>query len=433
MDIPSVFRRLARLALRFLSHGFRTYRHREGIFVLVIIALGVVLAVIPTGYENPIHAASPRVQARVLSVDDSQVQHFGVITQGEQYARVRVLEGTWKDTEMDAVNLLYGKMENDKLFAPGDRALAVIDPSADGTGVAHITLMDHWRIDLEVLMVALFFALLLLYGGWTGIKTFAAFGFSALAIWKVLIPAFLAGWPPLPVTLGFIAILAAITIFLVGGLNRTGIAALLGCLAGVGASTLMGLGFGSAFHLNGAVQAFSETLLYSGHTDLDLNQLFLAGTFLASSGALMDLAIDVAAALAEVHHKRPGLGRRSLMSSGFRVGRTVFGTMVTTLLLAYAGGFTSLFMVFMAQGIPLVNFFNMSYISMEIFHTMAGCFGLVLVAPLTAILSALIFTRQWKDAPEAAYAGQAAEQGKTIVVDLPVEQERSLVSTLSDR
>lgn len=53
----------------------------------------------------------------------------------------------------------------------------------------------------------------------------------------------------------------------------------------------------------------------------------------------------------------------------------------------------SLLMVFMAQGIPMMNIFNLSYVSAEILHTLVGSFGLVLVAPCTAVAGGLILTR----------------------------------------
>jgi len=96
----------------------------------------------------------------------------------------------------------------------------------------------------------------------------------------------------------------------------------------------------------------------------------------------------VAASMEELHLKRPALGFIELAKSGLNVGRKVIGTMSTTLLLAYTGGFTSLLMVFMAQNVNPLTMFSMSYVSSEVFHTMVGSLGLVLIAPLTALLSA---------------------------------------------
>ncbi len=64
----------------------------------------------------------------------------------------------------------------------------------------------------------------------------------------------------------------------------------------------------------------------------------------------------------------------------------------TTLLLAYSGGYMALLMVFMAQGTPVINILNLKYVSAEILHTMVGSLGLIMVAPLTAIIAGLWFT-----------------------------------------
>ena len=142
------------------------------------------------------------------------------------------------------------------------------------------------------------------------------------------------------------------------------------------------------------MKPFSETLLYSGFAHLDLTRIFLGGIFLASSGAVMDLAMDVASAMREIVEKKPDITRKALIMSGFTVGRAVVGTMTTTLLLAYTGSYTSLLLVFVAQGIPLANILNMQYVSAEILHTLVGSFGLVTVAPFTALASGFLFVKK---------------------------------------
>ena len=70
--------------------------------------------------------------------------------------------------------------------------------------------------------------------------------------------------------------------------------------------------------------------------------------------------------------------------------------MTTTLLLAYSGGYIALFMVFMAQGTPIENILNLKYVSGEILHTIVGSFGMIMVAPLTAVLAGIFFTKKEK-------------------------------------
>ena len=78
------------------------------------------------------------------------------------------------------------------------------------------------------------------------------------------------------------------------------------------------------------------------------------------------------------------------MRSGISVGKAVIGTMTTTLLLAYSGGYTALLMVFMAQGTPILNVLNITYVSAEILHVLAGSLGVVLVAPATALFGGIL-------------------------------------------
>jgi uncharacterized membrane protein len=68
--------------------------------------------------------------------------------------------------------------------------------------------------------------------------------------------------------------------------------------------------------------------------------------------------------------------------------------MTTTLLLAYTDGFTTMIMVFIAQGTPLLNIFNIQYVSSEILHTLVGSFGLVTVAPFTALIGGLVYVKE---------------------------------------
>ena len=66
----------------------------------------------------------------------------------------------------------------------------------------------------------------------------------------------------------------------------------------------------------------------------------------------------------------------------------------STLLFAYSGGYVALLMVFMAQGTPVENILNYKYVAAEIIHTLIGSFGLVTVAPFTAITASLLYTRR---------------------------------------
>ena len=138
----------------------------------------------------------------------------------------------------------------------------------------------------------------------------------------------------------------------------------------------------------------SESLLYSGYAHLNLTQIFMASIFIGASGAVMDLSVDITSAIHEVVEKRPDLDWKEAAKSGVNVGRAAMGTMTTTLLFAYSGGYIALLMVFMAQGTPVDHILNYKYVAAEIIHTVIGSFGLVTVAPFTALCAGVLLTRK---------------------------------------
>ena len=79
------------------------------------------------------------------------------------------------------------------------------------------------------------------------------------------------------------------------------------------------------------------------------------------------------------------------------VGKAVIGTMATTLLLAYSGGYATLLMAFMAKNTNEFALININYISSEILNIIVGSFGLVLTAPLTAIIGGFILSFEKKN------------------------------------
>jgi uncharacterized membrane protein len=363
---------------------------RDAILAMVIFTLSVVLLVMPSGFQSPFAQSVERSRAKVLEVDNSLVQQFGIVKAGSQSLLVHILDGPYADQEIEATNNLIGKMETDKLFQEGDTAYLVIDSVVEGQIVA-ATAYDHYRLDIELILVILFALFLIAFAGWSGVRALLSFVFALLLMWKILLPSILLGRDPVVVSLVVVVALTAATLYLVAGVNRTALVALLGSLLGILLTIVVAAVLLPPFHLHGAIQPFSETLLYSGFEDLNLTRLFVAAIFLGASGAVLDVAIDISTAMSEVIEKRPDLSRRELIQSGFVVGRNMTSTMVTTLLMAYASGYMALLMVFMAQGIPPLNLLNTNYVAAEILKTVVGSFGLVTVAPFTALVGGLIY------------------------------------------
>lgn len=360
--------------------------------VVIISVLIVGISMMPTGFSvNEYFDESNRASVLILETDNQNLYNTGVIVQGEQTCEVRILDGPFKGQETIGVNHLMGKLEMDKIFAPGDKALVSID--FEDEQINFVTLIDHYRIDVEILLFVAFAVLLIGFARTIGLKTILSFIFTVVVIWKFLIPGLLKGLPPIGLSLVIVVILTVVIITLVLGLNRQAVAAIIGSMLGSFLTCLLAIVFGNLFKIHGAVMNFSESLLYSGYSHLNLTDIFIAATFLASSGAVMDIAVDMVAAMYELIQKKPEMQSKEIISSGFNIGRAVIGTMTTTLLLAYSGGYIGLLMVFTAQGTPVINILNLKYVAAEIFYTLVGSFGLVTVAPFTAVVAGFLFTR----------------------------------------
>jgi len=195
-----------------------TDRRRDRILTLLLSLLTLGMFLLPTGFETSARGIS-QARALVLATDNSETEQYGIVRTGNQEVRLRILSGPFRGTVTESTNILMGKLELDKMFAPGDTALVNI--STDGEGnLAYAKVVDHYRIRTELLLLGLFILLLLVYAGWTGLKAVVSFLFTGAVIWKLLLPGLLKGLNPVLISLGLVSLMTGGIIFLIGGLTR---------------------------------------------------------------------------------------------------------------------------------------------------------------------------------------------------------------------
>ena len=367
----------------------RKYR-KDIAFIIAFILASAVLLLIPTGFERAIYVNAVGAKAEVLSTDDRGIIQTGLFRTGDQRCHVRVLSGEHKGLEMDGINLLSGSLKEDKVFVPGDTAWVLIERDTDGNPI-FINLIDYYRIGTEWILVIAFALILIAFAGIRGIRMILSFVFAFFAIWKMLIPAVLKGASPFLMCTLTLILLTLVTLPMVSGVNRRSLAAICGALLSMLITLLLSLFMTRILRIHGSVLESSEALLYSGFMTLDLTSLFAGVVCLSAGGAIMDLSIDVSAAMWEVKEHSPLIGPKALFASAMEVGRAGVGTQITTLLLAYMGSYLTLMMVYMAQATPIPNIFTSKSIAAEILQTLVGAMGIVMVTPLTALMGMLFF------------------------------------------
>jgi uncharacterized membrane protein len=334
-----------------------------------------------------------RPRATVVSVDNARVLQSGFIKTGTQDLRVKITTGTHVGEEVSAWNLLRGNLEMDKFFVEGDDVIVALNVDDDGR-ITSAQASDYFRTDIEIGLFLVFALLLTVFAGWTGLRALLSFIFAILLIWKILIPSYLLGIDPILISLALVCLITIVTLSLVTGLSRVTLVASLGTISGVLVTCLLAFILFPMFKLTGAVMPWAETVLYSGFDTLNLNHLFIAAVFIGASGAVIDLAMDISTAMNELVVHNPDMSFSKLVKSGFSVGKAMTSTLVTTLLMAYVSSELGLMMAFMTKGISPISIINTNFLASEIFRTIVGSLGLILVAPLTAFLGGVIYSRK---------------------------------------
>ena len=373
-------------------------KRRSLILCAVMLLFCCLLCLLPDSHLN-VTSAFPREKVRVEAVDNSLLSAVGITYNGVQPCEVTILTGEHRGERCNSYNYLNSALDKDKLFEVGDTAWAMLQESAQGLNV---TLIDHYRAATEGWILAALAAALILYGGETGCGALVSLAASAVIVWKLLIPLLLEGVNPMLASFVTVVALTLIIDVLVAGFTRQCLMAVLGSLAGTLVTCAAAVGLTHLLKLDGGDLPYVVPLLAQSSMGVDTRSLYIGMVFLANSGALMDLSMDISVSTVELHRHRPDLGSRALMRSGFVVGRSVLGTMTTTLMLAYSGNYLSMLMYFAGQGTPLSDVINLKYVASQLLNTLVGSFGLVAAAPLTALIASLLCAREGRAAaPDA--------------------------------
>lgn len=361
---------------------------RELLFSLIIATLCAVLFFLDLA-AIPQAPSGIRCRSLITGVDNSKVRTNLIVKTNIQMLTVKLLSGPHQGQQLEVVNMLTGKMELDEFYEAG--ATILVEYSAAEGKPVNAVARGSYRLGLQLFLIALFALLLVGVAGVTGLKAGLSFIFAALVLWKLFFPLLLLGYSPLPTGLGIVTLLTGVVCFSVGGLTRRGLATFTGSMLGLLLTCGLAFLFTHLFRLHGAIRPFAEMLLYSGYYHLNLTDIFVASVFIACSGAVMDLAMDIAATMDEIKFRHPEIGLLEHMRSGLRVGRAVTGTMTTTILLAYSGSHITMFMVFLAKGLPPANLLNAPFVAAEILNILVGSFGVIAVAPCTVVIAALLY------------------------------------------
>lgn len=341
------------------------------------------------GFTDTLDTEYLRARVTEITGHYEDVGENGEVLSSDVFFEAKIGSGAEKGTIVEASqNYSSYTPLNPREVKEGDKVVI-----ARFAGTDNWVFIDYLRSDALLALFALFSLLILVYGRIKGLKTLLSLTLTVAAVAFVFFPAVLDGrnvslWAVL-VCLYIIVM----TLVIVNGLSKMSIAASCGCIGGV----LISLGLtaltDSFIKLSGNSDAHSIFLLYIGKNGIDLRSLIYASIIIGSVGAVMDVAVDISAALKEISQKIGEPTPGELFRSGLNIGRDVIGTMSNTLVLAYIGGsMGTLILYIYNNGASPLYLFNIEAIVVEILNTLVGSIGILMTLPLTAAICSVLYT-----------------------------------------
>ena len=290
---------------------------------------------------------------------------------------------------------------------PGDEI--VMSYQSDAEPKFQYAYSDRQRRGPLLLLLALFVLAVVLLGRVRGLFALLGLGASIGVLLVFMIPALLEGSSPVLVAIVSSTAIAYLALFLAHGFRTMTLVALLGTLIALALTIGLASLFTELTELTGYIsdEAF---LVQVGRTGFDIQGLVLAGMVIGALGALDDMTVTQAAAVAELRAADPTMHRRDLTRAGLRIGRDHVASTVNTLALAYAGAALPLLIIFVLAQQSLGTIANSEVVATEIVRTLVGSIGLVAAVPVTTWLAARVVDSG--AGPSRARAGRGGRAGR---------------------
>ena len=325
---------------------------------------------------------------------------------GEQRVLVRLTTGVRAGQELEttsASGYLFGAG-----CTVGMRVVVMQSVAGDSTITSIYSQDREWVI---YAFAAAYLVVLCLVGGKQGVKGALGLVFTFFCILFVYLPLVYRGLSPFWVSVFICVITTLVTMYLIGGPTRKTLVATGGTVAGVVIAGISATIFSMATGITGWNVSDIESLLtLSSTSGVQVGGLLFSGLLISSLGAVMDVAMSIGSAIAEIHAQNPALSRGELFKAGMHVGRDMMGTDSNTLILAFAGGSISMLVLDYAYSLPYQQIINSNNIGIAIMQGLSGSFGIVLAVPVTVALAVALYTWKRPNRAETAPAEDASRQ-----------------------
>ena len=273
----------------------------------------------------------------------------------KQKIRGVILNGTNKGKIVDFSNeYTYTGMLKQK-YHKGDKVLLNGSESNVGSSIQSV----KRDTELVVLLGLLIFALMTIAGK-KGVLTIITVGINKMVLF-----------------------FAIATLIGLNGLHRKTWAALLSTLCIL--AMIMGI---FEVVISHTAELDYSTMEYLGSID-NPDEIFHAEILLSGLGAIMDVAVAIAAALSEIVTKRPEVTFRELFRSGREIGYDIMGTMINVLLFVFGCGLIPMCVIRMNNSVRFMTIIKL-HIPCELCRFFIESIGIVLAIPVSILITSVM-------------------------------------------
>lgn len=330
-------------------------------------------------------------KAIVVEIIEDNLQEDGTRI-GYQKVKLKILSGNLKGNILDGTSFagyLYG--------ADCTIGMKVIASISEYDGNASVSVYSYDRSNIIYVFVGLFLLMLWIIGGKKGFKSAIGLMFTFICIIYLFLPMLYRGYSPFLSAVVVIILITIVSLYLIDGISKKSISAMIGTITGVIISGVCAAGFGNIAKISGYNVAEVEELVFiSNNTNLKVGGILFAAILIASLGAVMDVSMSIASAMTEIYSHNNNIGKKDLFKSGINVGRDMMGTMSNTLILAFTGGSINTLILNYAYALKYNQVINMYQIGIEIMQGVSGSIAIILSVPLVSIISSYLLTFERK-------------------------------------
>jgi len=121
--------------------------------------------------------------------------------------------------------------------------------------------------------------------------------------------------------------------------------------------------------------------------------VFMAGLFIGSLGAVMDVSITMASSIFALYEQDSTISLQALKASGHEIGKDIMGTITSILFFAYICGSIPMIILYLKNSSTLGLTLSLN-LSLELARAFAGGIGVVLTIPISQYTAIFFINRK---------------------------------------